>query len=63
MNTQINNSSKIPNVIVPNEIFNYSSSTKKATRKVFKANYKYSLNLFENLNIIALQDIFNKKGI
>ena len=36
---------------------------KKATGKAFKSNYKDSLNLFENLHIIALQYIFNKKSI
>ena len=42
----INNSSKISNAIVPNEIFNYFTSTKKeATSKTFKSNYKDSLGL------------------
>ena len=43
LGTRLNHSSKIQNVIVPNEIFNYSNSTYKATRKAFKPNYKDSL--------------------
>ena len=35
LSAPINNPSKITNVIVPNEIFKYSNSTKKAIGKSF----------------------------
>ena len=56
----LNNSSKIPNLITPNEIFKSLFQPKKANPKAFKLNYKDLLSLLENSCTIALQHIFNK---